>query len=262
MSSFDRFSFYERMYYHELEIKEKITARAQIAFTAIFAIATVSVYILRVLDFSSNPAVVGLIIPWMVGHIVGLLIATRFALQAFWKNWFASMPSATEIFKYEESLRKYNTEVAAYNKAYPENAQALADIEACTLAFLIDRYRISATHNKTVNKRRSDQLHACIRFIFYSTIPLFFSAALFVIFDQDASSPRKSIKINDDAIARELFHLKSTISEVLEMSKKDKEEQKSVKPSPPTMPKAPAVRVALEDFKVKGEQFNEQKTTE
>jgi len=172
------------------------------------------------------------------------------------------MPLANEIFDYEQSLQKYNEETTIYNRAYPASAQALVNVETTTQAFLIQRYRICATHNAKVNKKRSDHIHTCIRFVVYSALPLFISAALFVSFDMDASSPRKSIKINDDAISNEIVKLNAQIKEIIQMKQKETEEKKVSNPSPPKMPTPPTVRVALEDFKIEdGEMLNERKTT-
>jgi len=130
------------------------------------------------------------------------------------------MPTATEIHDYEHALHDYNSELAQYNMNNPGHHIEPTDVENALLAFVIDKYRICATHNAKVNKLRTENIHRCIRWLIYSCFPLFFSAALFVIFDMDASSPRKSIKINDDAIATELYNLNKTAGEKLKDEKK------------------------------------------
>lgn len=250
MNNLDMMSFYERHFFHELDVKEKITVKAQISFAAIFTIATGATYMLRVLDFDSNLVALGAFIILSAAHFLLLGAAIILILRAFWDNEFRYMPIASSIADYTNDLEKYNRDISIFNSSNPP-AAALEpiDISETTAEFLKEKYIECASHNALTNAKRSENLHRGIGWIIYSGFPLFIAAGAFVIFDMDASSPRKNALVADQAVADHLHFLNSNISLLKQnMSNAEKNTEKEAIPKAPTKPKQPPARVSVEDF--------------
>ncbi|MGA4641283.1 hypothetical protein ACQKC8_22590 [Stutzerimonas stutzeri] len=208
MSEFDPLAFFEKQFLHEIDMKERITVRAQIAFAVIFTIATISTYILRVLDYGSAPYAVGFIIPLMAAHFTCLAIAIVLALRAFWDNKFKYMPIASLIADYHAGLLRYNQEVAEYNKNQAvDTPLPSVDVGPSMSSYLSSKYVECASHNATINDIRSQNIHRSVGWILFSAAPLLIAAAFFVIYDMDVSSPRKETPITDQAVADQLYHI-------------------------------------------------------
>lgn len=250
MNKLDMMSFYERHFFHELDAKEKITVKAQISFAAIFTIATGATYMLRVLDFESNLVALGAFIILAAAHFLLLTAALILILRAFWDNEFKYMPIANSIAEYTKELEEYNRNIATFNASQrPSGVLEPIDIDNTTAQYLQEKYIECASHNALINTKRSENLHRGIGWIIYSAFPLFIAAGAFVIFDMDASSPRKNTLVSDQAVADQLHFLNNnTVLWKQSMSSEKNNTETKASPTVPTKPQQPPVRVVLEDY--------------
>ncbi|HDS1724479.1 hypothetical protein NPS53_24345 [Pseudomonas putida] len=203
MDTKDQLALFEKMHHHELDIKEKLTTRAQIIFTLILAVMATSSYIVRMLDFSEHPNIAWAIVSLIIAYLFFIGISCFFAIRVFWGNKFGISPSAGEIGTYCKDLNDYNISVRAWTASGGEG-QNEVNLAQEMDTFLSDAYKEAATHNFEVNKSRAGWAHLSFRFLLLSFAPLVVSGGLFVSFDMDTSSPRKNYQVIDKYVGDQL----------------------------------------------------------
>ncbi|MFA0730444.1 hypothetical protein, partial [Vibrio sp. 10N.222.48.A4] len=82
------FELYEKLYFHEMEVREKITGRVQVTFALVATGYTILSYMLRMLDFTSNKFAVS---TFVICTAVTFLISfgcLYYLIRAFWGNTY------------------------------------------------------------------------------------------------------------------------------------------------------------------------------
>lgn len=220
MSSPEMLTYYEKMYLSEQDVKERINTRVQITFTLLIALVTVASYMLRMLDFKAFPEMVGAMVLLMLVFVFLIALSSYYSVRAFWGNEFKQMPSAQKVENYYLQLLQYNSAAQDYNgDAGAEYVVEYVDVDAEMESMFSDHYRECADHNAEVNQQRSRQVYLSIGWLLVSLAPFALAGLLFVIFDLDTSSPRKSALIADQAVAEQLGHIDKTLNQLLEQGR-------------------------------------------
>lgn len=275
MSNKDLDSIYEKMYVYEEEIKDSISLKTQLIFTAIFILISTTVYLARFLDFSIKPDIAYVIAFLVVMVVIIASFSTYFNCKAFSGSEFNRMPYASRVQEYYEDQEKYNVEVEKYNSVVePEDALPKIDPKKETLDFISKTYTNCATHNALINEARSRWVFKALAGFLLACIPLAIASLLFVVFDMDTSSPRKNLSIKDSYVGGEIASLRKQItissnSDVLadiekrtmllekillqkeepdvSDSKKTSNTEQQPKPQAPVKPSAPPSRMTYDD---------------
>ncbi|WP_312918228.1 hypothetical protein [Stutzerimonas kunmingensis] len=255
MSKFDLFELYEKLYFHELEIKEKITTRVQLVFTLMVMLYTVASYMLRMLDYSSAVGVVVLFLLFFGAFGVFSALAIPQLIRAFWGNVFQCIPSPCETEKYRAEVEGYCKDIISFNKENPDNKQPEIDVSVEVKDYLYEKYKDCAAHNTVVNERRSVFVHEAFKWLIISAVPLLVAALLFIVIDLDVSSPRKEFSIRDKDVALELSRLNLAVDRLSRSvtangeagNMTNEKSEKKEKNDPPVKPNRPASRAVLED---------------
>ena len=275
MSNSDIGSTYEKMYIYEEQIKDNISVKTQLLFTAIFILISTTVYLARFLDFSFKPEVAYIIATLITAVVSIAALATYFNCKAFSGSEFNRMPYAVRVQEYYEQQIQYNAEVEQYNFAVePEDAISTVDPEKETADFIKRTYVNCATHNALVNEKRSRLWFKAFAAFLTACVPLAVASLLFVIFDMDTSSPRKNLSIKDSYVGGEIASLRQQLAasssataladlekrtmllermslEKLENqmsdTKKGSTAEKQSKPPAPVKPSAPPSRMTYDD---------------
>ncbi|MBD8601958.1 hypothetical protein IFT80_04805 [Pseudomonas sp. CFBP 8771] len=203
---------YEKMYAYEEDIKNSISIKTQLIFTAIFALLSVSAYLARFLDFTESPVVAYVIASLILLVIVIISVSVYFNCRAFSGSEFNRMPYAAEVKKYHDDQVGYNSEVKKYNCQVGHAEQLdLVDPIHETESYISETYVRCATHNALVNEQRSRWVFKSVAAFLIACIPLVLASLLFVVFDMDTSSPRKSLSIRDSYVGDEISSLKGQL---------------------------------------------------
>ncbi|WP_248743187.1 MULTISPECIES: hypothetical protein [unclassified Pseudomonas] len=203
---------YEKMYAYEEEIKNSISIKTQIIFTAIFALASATIYLARFLDFTFNPKIAYVISFFIATTLVISAISTYFNCKAFSGSEFNRMPYAEKIKEYYESQIEYNDELAKYNVQVAQHEQIpLINPAKETASFISNTYISCSTHNALVNEERSRWVFKALSTFLMACIPLAIGSLLFVLFDMDTSSPRKNFAIKDTYVGDQIAALKTQL---------------------------------------------------
>ncbi len=200
------------MYAYEEEIKNSISIKTQIIFTAIFALASATIYLARFLDFTFNPKIAYVISFFIATTLVISAISTYFNCKAFSGSEFNRMPYAEKIKEYYESQIEYNDELAKYNVQVAQHEQIpLINPAKETASFISNTYISCSTHNALVNEERSRWVFKALSTFLMACIPLAIGSLLFVLFDMDTSSPRKNFAIKDTYVGDQIAALKTQL---------------------------------------------------
>ncbi|WP_199525373.1 hypothetical protein [Pseudoalteromonas sp. bablab_jr011] len=204
MNKKDLTSLFEKLYFHELNIRESTFTRVQINFAIFFTGYSIIFYMWRVLDFNSSVVAIA---SFLTLSIISILISLKglyYLVRAFWGTEYRAVPNSDEINSYYSQMMKYISEVKDYNKNYPENSQEVPKINEIMSDFYHSKLTECSTNNSLANETRFMYLHNSIRWLLFSAVPFIIASIIFVINDLDTSSPRKEILIKDTSVSSEL----------------------------------------------------------
>ncbi len=275
MGNVDLDSTYEKMYIYEEEIKDSISIKTQLIFTAIFILISTTVYLARFLDFSIKPDIAYIIALLVCLVVIIAAFSTYFNFRAFSGSEFNRMPYASRVQEYYEEQIQYNIDAEQYNSAVdPNDAIEYLDPKKETEAFISRTYINCATHNALINEERSRWVFKALAGFLLACIPLAIASLLFVVFDMDTSSPRKNLSIKDSYVGGEISSLKNQLAissksdaladiekrttileniidkkEEIQLSdsKKTSNTEQQPKPQAPIKPSAPPSRMMYDD---------------
>lgn len=162
MNKQEIFNLYEKLYFHEVDAREKISARLQIPLAILLSITSVFAYIIKgnsLENMSQWPAyfvvVLGL-------TIVLYAISFYYFIRAFYGHSYDFIPAAsiTEL---------YRQELAETYKEY-DNSEELVSIYFDE--YLYRYFNECSSVNTIVNDKRSELLHKCSTFFLLTSLPL------------------------------------------------------------------------------------------
>lgn len=179
------FSFYEKLYFHEIEVRENLTGRLQIPLAITVSLVGVLIYILQHVDVTRRGWVA--VSLWLL-----LLLSTTSILTAgyfFVRSWFGAtyelFPAAAEAENYRLLLDKT---YSAYEDGAGLSKKYLND-------FLCAKFIACATRNTASNDSRSMFLHRTNGALVISTAVLAISFFFFFWAGFDSSQAEKPIKV-------------------------------------------------------------------
>lgn len=169
------------MYFHELEVREKITSRLQLPLAILLAAFSFFGFLINNTELDSPTN--GFYIFLVSSSISALLlfIASYHFIRAFWGHSYDFIPTATESENYRNQL------IETY-KEYDDCEVLVNDYME---EYLYKYYAECSSLNTEVNDRRSETLHWCNTFIVLSVIPILVSYALFNVYNLDKNETLK-----------------------------------------------------------------------
>ncbi|MEZ9016259.1 hypothetical protein AB6E79_05040 [Vibrio lentus] len=237
------FKLYRELYFHEMDVKEKLVARTQISFAIVVTAFTIISYMVRMLDYSSNCYAVAFFVVFVSISTLVFVGSLWFLIHSFSWNSYRGIPSPAKTDKYRMELIEHSEALVSYNDENPEHQQELYDVDEVMESYLYENFMACSTHNTEVNDGRSGYARDGFKWVLAALIPLAIASSIFIITDLDTSSPRKELLIKDSNVATQLVKLTAQVELLkLEALKFPKESimcnEKNVAPPPPPMPTA------------------------
>lgn len=249
----------EKRYFHELDVREKIFTRLQFNFVFYTTFLSITAYMTRMVDYTSSCIIVTL---FFVGIILGILIlvgSIYFTYRVFTGLEYRLAPSAEKILEYRSELEKNFKDITEYNKKYSLNIEA-PDPKIGIILYMERILSKCVSFNQRVNEGRRIGVKNALWLLMLATLPIIFSVLLFVVFDLDASSPRKNILVQDINLSKEVKDLNKNIllvrtselnskihtKETMIMTEEKNEHEKKPVPPPPSPPKEPEWEISNE----------------
>ncbi|CAI2312765.1 hypothetical protein [Vibrio parahaemolyticus] len=242
------FKLYRELYFHEMDVKEKLVARTQISFAVVVTAFTVISYMIRMLDYNSNCYAVAFFVVFVSISTLILIASLWFLIHSFSWRSYRGIPSPSKTDNYRIELIEHRDALVAYNEENPEHQQELYDVDEVMESYLYENFKVCSTHNTEVNDGRSGYARDGFKWVLTALLPLAIASSIFIIADLDTSSPRKELLIKDSNVTAQLEKFTAQVELLkLEASKFQKEsimsdEKNVAPPPPPPMPTAPEPR--------------------
>jgi len=228
MKKTELFTLYEKLYFHEIEMREKLSGRLQLPLAILVSVIGVLAFMLR--NFS-NSGETALLVVFMIFYgmsFIGILLGITNFIRSWYGYEYSFLPSAKETEDYRQLL------IETY-----ESYQGSDDLVEKHFTDYLMRYYVECSSvNTNNNDQRSIFLHLTNKYIvlgatfaFISFIPFYFGN-----FDKNLKESVQSVKISEP------IEIKGAI-----MTK----EQKNQGEKPPSPPPPPPKRVIREGVEIK-----------
>ncbi|MBX2834249.1 MAG: hypothetical protein KTR28_04665 [Micavibrio sp.] len=141
--------FYERVYFHEIDTRDRLNSRLQLPFAVIVSLVGILGYFLRQIDVSQDGLWVNLFYLFFVYSSVTLFIAVYLFIKASHGNVYSLIPTSKKTNEYHAKLsdfyREYDT-CEELTQNYFEQ-------------YMNNTYIECASKNTKLNEKRSALLH-------------------------------------------------------------------------------------------------------
>ncbi|ELE11670.1 Uncharacterised protein [Escherichia coli] len=184
--------FYEKLYFSEIENKDKIHTRAQAEFGLVVITATILTYLAKNTSYESHPRLACLVFLCTAISFGLVLVSSILLKQVIWGNEFKYCPAPKalhdyhiDLISYEVKYKKYcDDNGLTYDESYnPDNK---------LWEFIHQEIRECASWNSNINEERSSKLFESTKYLVWSWIPIIAAVVIFLLADLDAASPRKN----------------------------------------------------------------------
>lgn len=217
------FDLYEKLYFHEIEVREKLGGRLQAPMAIIVSLVGLLGFLLQNLDKQQATAAANLtlvFVVFLVACATALLCAGYFFIRSWYGNTYAFLPTAEDTENYRKILESTYAEYKGGDNLAEKN---LND-------YLCSYYIKCSTQNTRCNDQRSLNLHKTNSTLIVATLLAVFSYLPFYFGDLDRSKVNKPTEVN---IVNPI-EIKGAL-----MTDKKPEATKEVTPPPPPPPPPP-----------------------
>lgn len=220
---------YEKLYFHEIEVREKLGGRLQTPMAIVVSLIGVLTYLLQNFDKGrTSTSTVAFLFLFAIS-IVTLVTAVYFFVRSWYGNTYAFLPSAAATEEYRQLLQK------TYEKY--KDGDSLA--ETYLNDYLCTKYIECATQNTQCNDLRSLHLHKTNGTLIASTVLIAVTFLVFFMGDLDRAKASKPI---------EVVIVKPVDNKGIIMTEKKAEPPKQIAPPPPPPP--PPTRLIKEGVEI------------
>lgn len=180
------FDLYEKLYFHEAEVRDKISNRLQIPLALVLSIS--SVYALLIRDISLDNLGLWHLLFFFFFSISCCLFATSFVyfIRSFYGHTYLFLPSALDSENYRLSL------IDTYS-TYDECDELVSKYFN---EYIYNHYNKCSSANTLVNDKRSERLHKCNTYLILNALPLFITFLIFTFSGIDRNSIDKELKVH------------------------------------------------------------------
>ncbi|WP_405423275.1 hypothetical protein [Pantoea stewartii] len=183
--------FYEKLYFYEIENKDKIHNRAQASFGLFVIAMTVLTYLAKNTSSDNHHNLANTVL-FLVAISFGMIIFSCFLMiRVIWRNQFRYCPHATDLDNYNLALIAHEKEYKEYSDDNELEYDNSLDANTKMLEYLHSEIIKCATHNSDINQVRTQKLYKSLHIFFWSLLPLIIAVILFLVADLDAASLRK-----------------------------------------------------------------------
>ena len=224
------FDLYEKLYFHEIQVREALGGRLQTPMAIIVSLIGVIAYLLQNFDKVQNGFVTTLFICLLVLSIVALFVGIYFFVRSWFGSTYAFLPSADATEQYRQLLQK----------TYEQYKDGDSLAETYLNNYLCSKYIECATQNTQCNDLRSLNVHKTNSTLIVATALVASSFLAFFVGDLDrtkASKPTEVVIVNPIDI------------KVTNMTEKKTEPPKEVI-TPPPPPPPPPTRLIKEGVEI------------
>lgn len=161
--------FYEKLYFHEIEYRDKITARLQLPLAIYISFLSLFGFMVRNINFTCKIGYLTLFIFLLIVSSVLLIFGIFYFIKAFYGHTYEFLPTANKTEEYRKQL---DLTYEDYDNGAELSNSYLED-------YLYKYYQECSSKNSEVNDKRSDNLHKANSFIVFVVLPLLLTFLVF-----------------------------------------------------------------------------------
>ncbi|HDL7730840.1 TPA: hypothetical protein PXP20_004043 [Yersinia enterocolitica] len=185
-------NLYEKLYFQQLEYKDKLHNRIQVIFGLIVFIGTIITYVIKNISFNSGLITPCIVLFFLIISFVILFFSCLILKRCFFGNKYKQLGTPEDINKYLNELIEREKAAKEYCSYYGTQLDEdfLSDVNI--REYICDELISSVSDNMKLNDKRSEEIYKATNLMFKSVIPLIIAVAIFLIADLDATSVRNS----------------------------------------------------------------------
>lgn len=221
------FELYEKLYFHEIDMREKLNGRLQLPLAVLISVIGALAFMLRNFSNSGNNK---MLVFFIVMYVLSWLFVI-FGINYFIRSWYgyeyAFLPSALETENYRQKLIE----------TYKEYDDCEKLVDKYFSEYLKKYYIECSSKNTENNDKRSLFLHFTNRnivigaiFVFLSLIPYYFGN-----FDKNLNESIQVVRVCEPIEIKGVF-----------MGKDESKNQERTPPSPPSPPPKRVIKEGVE----------------
>lgn len=185
MNNEKRFELYEKLYFHEVEAREKISSRLQIPLALLLSITSVYAVLVKGISFH-NDSLWNLCFGGIFFISVVLFITSvSYFVKSFYGHTYEFIPSALTTENYRNMLID----------TYRDFDECDELVERHFNEYVFRYYNECSSTNTEVNDKRSEYLHKCNTYLILTVLPLAAAFLIFTLSGIDKNSIEKEIKV-------------------------------------------------------------------
>lgn len=233
------FDLYEKLYFHEIEVREKLGGRLQTPMAIIVSLTGVLAYLLQNFDkdHSGKSTVAFLVL--LILSTVTLFAVVYFFVRSWYGNTYAFLPSA-------EATEQYRQLLESTYKQY-KDGDTLSETHLND--YLCSKYITCSTQNTLCNDRRSLNIHKTNGTLILATILVALTFLVFFLGNLDKTNLNKPTEV---VIVKPV-----EFKGALMADKKDEPPKETTPPpAPPPPPPARLIKEGVEIVKPQSEKKN------
>jgi|TARA_R100001129_G_scaffold66309_2_gene45282 hypothetical protein len=156
----ERRGFYEKLYFHELEVRDKIEGRLKLPMASFVITSGMAVYLYNSLLNTCLGADNNLLSGLYLGGLLFLAISIYFFIRAWFGYTYKMIPDTVSLENYyQEILEKYSK--ASPSDAIDWTSEAFSE-------YLLTTFRDYSAHNTVNNDKKAHYLHRSISTVLLS----------------------------------------------------------------------------------------------
>lgn len=155
MNNQEAFEFYQKLHFHEINIRYKINDRLQIPLVIILSFAAAHAYLIKDVSCEHMSCWYTIFLIVFALSFVFFIISIIFFMWVFSGDYYKLMPPATTIEELREGLTKTHSQ--------ENNQEELVSKDF--REYLRDCYERCASYNAKVNSKRSERLYVTSRLL-------------------------------------------------------------------------------------------------
>jgi Na+-transporting methylmalonyl-CoA/oxaloacetate decarboxylase gamma subunit len=164
-----RNELYEKLYFHEIDARDKVVSRLQIPLALLFSVLSIFAVLMKGVSSAGYEQWHFIFYVPFALSVLLFVASSVYFVGAFYDHEYSFMPPAKEMEDYRNVLI---THYEPYEGAKEYVTQAFSD-------FIYGHFNRCSTANTVVNDLRSRRIHMCNRFLLFTAIPLLLSFLVF-----------------------------------------------------------------------------------
>jgi hypothetical protein len=224
------FELYEKLYFHEIEVREALGGRLQTPMAIIVSLIGVVAYLLQGFDKEHSGFAATAFLCLLALSSIALLVAIYFFVRSWFGSTYAFLPSAEATEQYRQLLQK----------TYEQYKDGDSLAETYLNDYLCTKYIECASQNTKCNDQRSLNIHRTNGTLIIATALVASSFLAFFVGDLDRTKASKPTEV---VIVKPI-----DIKGVIMTEKKTEPPKEVVTPPPPPPP--PPTRLIKEGVEI------------